>query len=451
MDEGLVPLLRNLRIRLNAAIVAHRALAWAAPSALAAGALVAALRALGLDAVGIPLWAGLTALGAAAGAARSRLARMDEAGAALWLDERLEDEELFSAALDCLDRGGQGPFDGAILEKAAGLVPRARSVRVPRGPLAKKAIISAAACAIGLYLVFLSSPIAGPSIARARRTAEAAASSAGDAAKAASALEEGGKAAADFASSLFPDNKRMATLAERALREGRIDDLRDMLKAAGLELESKMARAISESERKKLARENERLQAAAAAMAMGMGARAPGSGKGESGSPGRGGSAQDGSANSGKFAPDSENPYGSAQGGGSRGGPGTRREGPNSGSGQGGGAGADGALDGGDSGAIDGGAAGRGGKGYGSGSGAEGDWGRVEGASGAEKAVIAPSKDASFFELVLPGHDASEPLSRIAPDSRKSAEAAMAREGVPLDYEEYVRSYFMALSQGPRP
>jgi hypothetical protein len=447
MDEGLLPLLRRSRSRLNAAIVAHRALVWAAPAAVASGLIVASLRALGLGAAGIALWAAITALGAAAGAFMARRARMDDAGAALWLDERLEDEELLSSALACLDRETQGPFDGAILEKASGLLPRARSVQVPRRPLARRAGIAAAACAIGAYLVFLSSPIGDAADSRARQAALSKAAPAGDAAKAASALEEGGKAAADFASSLFPDDKRMATLAERALREGRVDDLRDMLRAAGLELDSKMARSISESERKKLAREKERLQSAAQAVA--MGAAPPGSRRDGSGSPDSGQSPRGGGGNPGDYVPGSAGRNGSGQDGGTSGGPGTRtREGgPKAQAGEGSGPGGEGTQGEGDAGSSSG-SAGRGGKGYGSGSGSEGNWGPVDPASSSEQAVLAPSKDASFFELVLPGHDSSQALSSIAPDSRRSAEAAMAREGVPLDYEDYVRSYFMSLSKG---
>jgi hypothetical protein len=61
---------------------------------------------------------------------------------------------------------------------------------------------------------------------------------------------------------------------------------------------------------------------------------------------------------------------------------------------------------------------------------------------------VEPSKDAPFFELVLPGQEASAPISGLVADSRRSAEAALSREGLPLEYEDFVRSYFLSLSKG---
>jgi hypothetical protein len=51
---------------------------------------------------------------------------------------------------------------------------------------------------------------------------------------------------------------------------------------------------------------------------------------------------------------------------------------------------------------------------------------------------------------VLPGGEASQAVSKLAPASSRAAEAAMTRESLPLEYEDFVRSYFLALSKGEK-
>jgi hypothetical protein len=454
MHESLVQALGRTRARLNAVIALHRALSWAAPSAVASGILVAASRVLGLHAAGFVLWAALSLAGAVAGALASRASFLGEEGAARWLDERLGDDELLSAAVACLRRGSEGRFDEDIALKAEGLLPRAAGIKAPRGPLAKRAATAAAAFAIGAYLLFLSGTTTAALDARtARARLDAGRSPASKAATAASALGEGGKAAADFASSLFPDDKRMATLTERALREGRIDDLRGILKAAGLDLDTKLAGHLTETERKKFAGESARLGDAMQALALAAQAQAmrkggaPGNDKTPRDAEGMQGGGGTWGPGSRPWNPDSAPGGGNGPGGNSRRGPGAQGRSPNAGPGEGEGSGGGEGRNG-EAAAGSGGAAGKGGKGYGVGSGAEGDWGSIKPASGKGRMDIAEPKNPAYFELVLPGKEASSPVSSLAPGSGRSAEAAMSREGLPLEYEDFVRSYFMALSKG---
>ena len=272
MHEGLLSTLRAARARLNAAIVAYRAFFWAAPSAIAAGLLVALLRAAGLGTPAFPLWGGLVILGAAAGAAKAWKSRIDVTEAARWLDERLGGEEKLSAALACIGRVSAGLFDGQIIREAELLAPRASSLRASPRPLARRAAIAALACAIGAYAVFVSAPYGNP----ASKVGEKAPGGGRVAAASAKAADgafarDGGKTASAFASSFFPDDKRLATLAERAILEGRLDDLRDMLRSADREYGSKIARALGEAERERLTRDRERIREAADALAKGAG------------------------------------------------------------------------------------------------------------------------------------------------------------------------------------
>jgi hypothetical protein len=439
LPDPLVLAVGRARTRLNAVVALHRALVWAAPSAVVSGLAAAIAHALGLGLAGFPLMAALSLAGAAAGALSSRSSFLSEEGAARWLDSRLGDDELFASALACLHRGGEGRFDRELIERATNILPRAASIKAPRAPTAKRGGVALAAVAIGAYAILISGTIAPSQEAAARdRSSQAAAGPAAKAPTAASALEEGGRAAAEFAASLFPDDRRRATLAERALREGRIDDMRDLLKAAGLELDSKLANSISESERRKFATERDRLGKAASSLAAASKAasmRGPGS---------RGGTGN-GEAND--------------RGVDSRGSPGAHERSPNASpdfanakSGNNGGSSKDGVASGGEKGrsgdTASGGGADGVGSGAGSGSGSDGDWGPIKSSVGSGTISIAADKTPSYFELVLPGSDTTSPTSSFASTSRKSAEAAMSREALPLEYENFIRSYFMTLSQG---
>jgi hypothetical protein len=75
-------------------------------------------------------------------------------------------------------------------------------------------------------------------------------------------------------------------------------------------------------------------------------------------------------------------------------------------------------------------------------------WGSIEPSKSEKKATLELKDDSSFFELVLPGENASIPLSSLLPSSKRAAESAMSREGIPYEYLDFVRSYFMALTKG---
>jgi len=436
MRDEILSTIAAARSRLNLAIVAHRALAWAAPSAAAAALVAAVLRLAGLGAAGLLLWAGLLAVGAALGAARGLSARMSTADAARWLDERLGKDELLSAALVCVARGRSGRFDDEVLAKAEGQAALAAGIRPPLRPIARKAALAlaaATACALALALVGPLDPYYSDGGAPGRR----AAASREARAKAAASEAEAREAAAALAATLFPNDKRMATLAQRALREGRLDDFRDILKGSDVDLSSRIDRTVSELEKKRLTRERDRLRDAASSLMAsaasdderGDGERGEGSGDGEGG-PGDQG---DDYFLGGRGAP----------------GPDERRSGggslaDGSGGAEEGGTGAVGSEEPGEGDSR----GGSGGSGWGTGSGSPRSWGDIAPKAGKDAASLDLTDDASFFELVLPGEGAAAPLASVVPGSLRSAESAMSREGVPLEYRDFVRSYFMALSKG---
>ena len=75
------------------------------------------------------------------------------------------------------------------------------------------------------------------------------------------------------------------------------------------------------------------------------------------------------------------------------------------------------------------------------------DWGKVAARNGPQQLIISHPKQGGMLELVLPGKNVTVPLSEAIPDWRRAVEAALAREGVPGEYQDFVRSYFLELSQ----
>jgi hypothetical protein len=454
MNKELLVLLRRKRRRLNAVIILHRAAVWAMPGALGSGLFIAALRSFGMESSGYALWALLSAASAAAGAIASRSSLLDERGVARWMDVRLGENDLISAAQKCARSPLEGRFDAEILDRAATLVPKAAALRPPLQALAKRAGMAAVAAFLGAYAILLSAPIDFLGQSRSAIAKRAVSRSMDEAA--AEAIEEGGAAAAQFAHSLFGDDKRMAKAAERALREGRIDDLRDLVKAAGLELDSKLSRALSEFERRKLTRERERLGQAASSIALYQESRGGGgSAAGEEGSEGGRPAPGSGKPKEGDGTPGSDNTAGADRSGAQ-----DKPSGDSNGSKQAaegqakGEAGASQPGNGDDSegrkpaSSGSGGNEGRGGSDYGLGSGTTPARTALEGGKSGGEAVLPVSRDAAFFELVLPGEKTSTPIAQVVPSSRRSAESAVSRESLPLEYEDFVKSYFMALQQG---
>lgn len=64
-----------------------------------------------------------------------------------------------------------------------------------------------------------------------------------------------------------------------------------------------------------------------------------------------------------------------------------------------------------------------------------------------EKLLLTQKKDSLEFEFLLPEKDSRIPLKDVIINSRRSAESAVIRKGVPIEYEDFVRSYFMSLLQ----
>ena len=75
----------------------------------------------------------------------------------------------------------------------------------------------------------------------------------------------------------------------------------------------------------------------------------------------------------------------------------------------------------------------------------QGNW-SIAAKSGSGK-IVQKKQETPEIEYVLPGKNATVPLARILPDFRRTAEAALSRNGVPSEYDDFVRNYFLELSR----
>jgi hypothetical protein len=64
---------------------------------------------------------------------------------------------------------------------------------------------------------------------------------------------------------------------------------------------------------------------------------------------------------------------------------------------------------------------------------------------------LAEKAAPGVFEFVLPGAGAKVPLTRALVDSRQAAESAVDRSSTPLEFQTTIRSYFLSLSQEASP
>jgi hypothetical protein len=487
-----LPAVARARRSLNAIAILGGGLAWLAPAAALAGLAALALGFAGLLPAArpvLPLWGGLSGAAFTLGLALSARRRLDDGAAAAWLDARLGSKELLSAAL-ARDKPGRlpGRFDAEIGLRAAALAGKALR---PGYPWRFLAIRAAASLASVLLFGALLSVAANASY----RLVPPGGKLAPDVARALPALSRGGLALSDpastaMASYLFAEDPGLADSAGKALREGRVSDLRNLLAKAARDLDDRLSRAVSDSERKRLLQERRKLDAASAALSgeggEGGGASPAadpfaedGSSDLEGGLPGsgggppqfRGGPGQaprrgdgDGGGEGGKGKAPPQGNSGPQDGPGGQGGhgggappgtqpPGSPGQAPGQGGGQGGGDGPTPGSpqppsQGGGSGGAGGPGAGEGaGSSAGSGSGSAKAWGKVRPSAKGGTMSVAADPTTPFFDYVLKGRDAGAVLPGLAASAAKASESAIAGYDLPFEYDDFVRAYFLALAK----
>jgi hypothetical protein len=468
MSNSVEKLVSATKAGLNSIIQAAASFDWAWKAALGGALVILPLRFLGLGKEGVLVWVLLVGGAALAGYLRSLPKRLDSARTARWLDERFQSEELLSAALVCMDREGSGRFDGEILEFAEAFAAGAPKPKIPLKSFIIKASWVSALCIACLIVLVLAGP------ARSRRGGELStlekANSISKLLDNAAALPDSfqGKEAKDLAYQLFPRDKRMASLIERALKDRRIDDLRKLLERAERDFDKRMEKAKSDLERQSIGEELASFQQSVKRGLGGGDNTAEGQGEAEPGSEASDGKGQDqanpeGSAQDENMSPDSQPGDGSQTEGlpgdgadqGSSGRAGKQDPSAEPGQGQGQGRGGRSAGSGktpldekemqgpGDPGSGKSGSS----KVAGTGSGA--GVMKSDGRSASEKTLEIGGDDKDQArEMVLPEHPGEGTLSAPDFDAKRSSESVLSRKDLPLEYREFAKSYFIRLTEG---
>lgn len=403
------------------------AVAVTAPLAL----LVAALVSPGGGRWG--LWLGLVGLSTAVYTLLRSRHRLTRSQAATWLDERTQAKGLFRAASECLERDPD-PSGLLVLEEAdrkKGLLTGPLAPRIPLRRWALRLLCAVALAAGSVVALTWSLPTLLPltpasSLARGPERGSAPAAPESDSHQ---------LSPREAAKRLFPEDERLAALAEQALASGDPGALESLLE--------QNADSVNRSALPPGAGGAPRGESGPQPGDPGTnpGNRAnPGGGQGSpnrSSQPYLPGTAPETSTAQG--SQDGSSPQDSENGGGSQpqGNGGSSR-----GQGSQGGAGPSG-----------------GGEQNPFGSGGAPGVGHSEqplsvrprtGNSDRTLTLKDPSA-LGLFEYVLPGSEAALPTARTLADSRRSAEAVLSKTAPPIEFENTIRDYFLSLSQEVSP
>ncbi len=408
--------LLRVRRRLNRRYLAgEAAAAWLAALPGALGAALVWPGDLGLRyAVGAMVLA-LSAVGFALWRSRRRLSRPR---AAAWLDGTQGTHGLFQASAEALGRDAPQAFDEAILtqaNKTRVLLGVDRSVRYPWKRLGLR--LTLAALAAGVFVVAL--PLVPEGLApRLGLTAQAHPQAEPRSSERLTLGNPGTLSPRETAQRLFPEDPRLAALAEQALTSGDSRALDDLLKANADRVDKAAQGPGAYRERK-----SQGGRGGLGVPGVGSGPETPGSGStdGEgAGEPGDQGTASDQKSGG----------AGASKGPAASGGTG-RPSSP--GSGEGGNSPSGGGM--------------APGTGH-----SDVPLGNRPEAAPSDKSVVIPDRNKpGFFEYVMPGSGARLPLDQALPHAQRTAEAALDRAAAPQEFEQTIQNYFLSLSQEVKP
>jgi len=423
MDNArpMLQLLAQSRIRLNLILTAAKFLTWFVWTGAVSGGIFLIIN-WGWFQIEITIWILVTLGGGLTGLIIGGRRRLDNRAAARWLDEHLNSGEIFSAALVCLERGGSGSFDGRILNAANTFAREHTQIKWPFQFLLKQAGLAAGVIILFTAGLIFVTPVFYSNNDRAFLEATGAKKMAGKHSRS-NSQRLVVKSPRTLAKMLFPEDAKMAMLAERALREGDFAVLQDLLRDAELNTERQLPKMVKPEEQRRAKNEVERRQELMKSLIAepekenrtdSESREGKGSGSSQLASAETGAKRKDNRLGQGRglknnqsfqnetedddFDPSQNSPSGSSKAG----------------------------------------------TGHNHNNGA---WGKVAARTGKEETIISRNKESQILEYVLPGKKPRLPLTQVIPDSRRSAEAAIYREGIPFEYEEFIRNYFLILSQ----
>ncbi len=472
MSKGFLSVLKKTRVVLNTILVTGRLMTMLTFAAFFSTALTAGLYAYRMLAITIIpdiaftyLQAATIAVGALFGIISGLKIRMDNREAARWLDLKFKTPETFQSALRCVDAGtGRfSDFGEAIMDRVEILCEKQGRINAPWKPLTLRAFLAGIALLASWFFASFEQAAHEPSVLRPLPNGAEASSAIVD-----QLFSAGSSSPEDLAHSLFPESSDMEEQATTAIREGRLDQIKSLLKRADLELAGKIKRSVSDTERKRLREERDRLADIVRAMEdqgdkeetknedaeqegatdsySGMYGSLPEDGSGKSPivpdrnrmeKPGDEKTPAESSGDDNKpRQKNSDTNDEPSQGGGSveNGGQGTPNTIPDIGAQQGG---------------KSEGASGQANATPGASLASPRNWGPISPRALGPEAFIRPDEKAPFFMYMLPGMAPQTSPADIIDNARKSAEAALSRNSVPLDYEEFIAAYFLELMKEP--
>lgn len=417
------------RQRLNQIVFAVQLVRWLTVAGGGIGFVVCVLRGLGFYQVNIQVWLLGMAIAGMAGLICGWRQRLDDGAAARWLDRNWGKEEVFAAAFYCIGRNQPGWFDDAVIENVRQIITTRPSLPWPYRRLQRSLI------AMTVVLLFFTAVFwyKGPDFRLGRRnnrlTQELLTGS--------ESKSKPGKPVPALtpqlvAEQLFPSQPQLAHQAEAAIIKGDNKALQELLDQANRETAKRLAQTNNPNERRELQNEAQHRQDLASNIMKQQQQKSKNAN--QPGQPG----------------PTEEPPEPSQANDQGRDGKGNQLSDAQKGMAQGSGSGAKGK---GQSNPSDPDQDDRSGLGdgdttAGSNKGRQqGNWGPVQARAGAQTPMIIQRKDGQVFEYVIPGQNARVPLSQVVPSAQRAAEVAVKRQPVPVEYQDFIRSYFLKLVQ----
>jgi hypothetical protein len=341
---------------------------------------------------------------------------------ARWVDNNLKEYDIFSSALICIDRLYSGLFDDSVVKMAESVLQKKIKIKWPFNEIIKRFLLTSFSCIICIILVFFYDTfVRGQKFSNYFNNNNSFERYTDD------NIQNGKKtffkdnrSPREIADSIFPDNKKSADMANNAISSGDDKLLQELLKQENLKLDEMLKKAETISEKEKIINQQKKNQEIADSLKeqntdKNKTSQDKKNGQSEQNKDEQNGSDQKNtkeknvkSNDEGKTGKDGKTDQSQSDGGI----PGKSK----------------GQSDNGESTEI-----------------TKRDMLKSE--SSKKELLITQKKDSPEFEFLLPDKKTKLPLVDLIPDSKKSFESAVIRKGIPVEYEDFVQSYFISLTQ----
>jgi hypothetical protein len=428
--------LKESRKRLNRIIIAIYLVKITGWTGAASALLIVAARFFGWTGTAWGIWLILTGIGAVTGLVTGWRHRLNVGAVARWVDEYQKNDEAYSAALVCLNRNCSEPLDDLVVDRAEAMACNPSVIRWPTRYLFRWTAITVGLL-LGATAVFLWNPPPSWNLSRYIISKHTVDNTNGNPIGNIDRLELR-QLATKLAKQFFPKDAKRAMEFQKALESGDINQLEEIFKQSRLGFEARMAQEQSPSEQQHLLDEERRIVSQMQSLLEKIkkqkqnrtGSEETNDTVGNKSSRLANRNNQNGhnlkpestrrKKRVSSSAPESQRTF-------------FRYVWKNLNPG--------GKLENTKNGTLY-----KGGTDPGQEPGnKQGKWSIT--ARPGQKPIVNRKQETPEMEYVLPGKNATMPLSQVLPDFQRSAEAALTRNGVPAEYDDFVRNYFLELSR----